>query len=115
MVGRGESRWRVVLPGCEMTRTQSEVRPSFVRSTRYRYCRRRISNGWCSDTCSLSSLRSQCVVGGRDGAPGEAEGRAGVAVAGVVLEIDDLLDCPAVVDAERLQRELRDGHAVDEQ
>ena len=45
----------------------------------------------------------------------EAEQRAGVAVAGVVLVFDDLLHRPAGVDAERLQLDLHDGHAVDEQ
>ena len=39
----------------------------------------------------------------------------GVAVAGVVLVFDDLLHRPAGVDAERLQFDLHDGHAVDEQ
>ena len=45
----------------------------------------------------------------------EAEQRARVAVAGVVLVLDDLLHRPAGVDAERLQLDLDDGHAVDEQ
>ena len=39
----------------------------------------------------------------------------GVAVAGVVLVLDDLLHGPARVDAERLQLDLHDRHAVDEQ
>ena len=39
----------------------------------------------------------------------------GVAVAGVVLVIDDLLHRPAGADAERLELDLDDGHAVDEQ
>ena len=45
----------------------------------------------------------------------EAEQRLGVAVAGVVLVIDDLLHGPARADAEGLQLDLHDGHAVDEQ
>ena len=45
----------------------------------------------------------------------EAEQRLGVAVAGVVLVIDDLLHGPARADAERLQLDLHDRHAVDEQ
>ena len=45
----------------------------------------------------------------------EAEERLGVAVAGVVLVIDDLLHGPARADAERLQLDLHDRHAVDEQ
>ena len=45
----------------------------------------------------------------------EAQQRAGVAVAGVVLVLDDLLHRPAGVDAERLEFDLDDGHAVDEQ
>ena len=45
----------------------------------------------------------------------EAEQRLGVAVAGVVLVIDDLLHGPAGADAEGLQFDLNDGHAVDEQ
>ena len=45
----------------------------------------------------------------------EAEERARVAVAGVVLVLDDLLHRPAGVDAERLELDLHDGHAVDEQ
>lgn len=45
----------------------------------------------------------------------EAEERAGVAVAGVVFVIDDLLHGPARVDAESLQLDLRDWHAVYEE
>ncbi len=45
----------------------------------------------------------------------EAEERARVAVAGVVLVFDDLLDGAAGVDAEGLEFDLHDGHAVDEQ
>ena len=45
----------------------------------------------------------------------EAQQRAHVAVAGVVLVLDDLLDRPARVDAERLQLDLHRRHAVDEQ
>ena len=45
----------------------------------------------------------------------EAEERAGVAVAGVVLVIDDLLDRAAGIDAQRLQFNLDDRHAIDEQ
>ena len=45
----------------------------------------------------------------------EAEERPGVAVAGVVLVFDDLLHGPAGADAEGLQLDLDDGHAVDEQ
>ena len=45
----------------------------------------------------------------------EAEQRLGVAVAGVVLVVDDLLHGPARADAEGLQLDLHDGHAVDEQ
>ncbi len=45
----------------------------------------------------------------------EAQQRPGVAVAGVVFVIDDLLHGPARVDAERLQLDLRDRHAVDQQ
>jgi hypothetical protein len=45
----------------------------------------------------------------------EAQQRAGVAVAGVVFVIDDLLHSPARVDAERFQLDLRDRYAVDEQ
>ena len=45
----------------------------------------------------------------------EAEQRPRVAVAGVVLVIDDLLHGPARADAERLQLDLHDRHAVDEQ
>jgi hypothetical protein len=45
----------------------------------------------------------------------EAEQRLGVAVAGVVLVIDDLLHGPARADAEGLQLDLHAGHAVDEQ
>ena len=44
----------------------------------------------------------------------EAEERARVAVAGVVLVIDDLLDGPAGIDAEGFEFDLDDGHAVDE-
>ena len=39
----------------------------------------------------------------------------GVAVAGIVLVIDDLLHGPARADAEGLELDLHDGHAVDEQ
>ena len=45
----------------------------------------------------------------------EAEQRVGVAVAGVVLVVDDLLHGPARADAEGLELDLDDGHAVDEQ
>ena len=45
----------------------------------------------------------------------EAEQRPGVAVAGVVLVVDDLLHGPAWADAKRLQLDLHTGHAVDEQ
>ena len=45
----------------------------------------------------------------------EAEERLGVAVAGVVLVIDDLLHGPAGADAEGLQLDLHDGDAVDQQ
>ena len=45
----------------------------------------------------------------------EAQERARVAVAGIVLVVDDLLDGAARVDAERLQFDLDDRHAVDEQ
>ncbi|OPZ61164.1 MAG: hypothetical protein BWY88_00346 [Synergistetes bacterium ADurb.Bin520] len=44
----------------------------------------------------------------------EAEERLGVAVAGVVLVLDDLLHGPARTDAEGLQLDLHAGHAVDE-
>ena len=44
----------------------------------------------------------------------EAEERLGVAVAGVVLVIDDLLHGPARVDAESLQLDLHAGHAIDQ-
>ena len=46
----------------------------------------------------------------------EAEERSRVAVAGVVLVLfDDLFDRAAGIDAERLQFDLRNRHAVDEQ
>ena len=45
----------------------------------------------------------------------ETEQRLGVAVAGVVLVFDDLLHGPARIDAEGLQLDLHDRHAVDEQ
>jgi len=45
----------------------------------------------------------------------EAEERAGVAVAGVVLVFDDLLDGPTGVDAERFQLDLDGRNAVYEQ
>ena len=45
----------------------------------------------------------------------EAEQRLRVAVAGIVLVLDDLLDRPAGGDVERLELDLYDGHAVDEQ
>ena len=45
----------------------------------------------------------------------EAQQRLGVAVAGVVLVIDDLLHGPARADAEGFQLDLHDRHAVDEQ
>ena len=45
----------------------------------------------------------------------EAEQRLGVAVAGVVLVVDDLLHGPARADAEGLQLDLHAGHAVDEE
>ena len=45
----------------------------------------------------------------------EAEQRLGVAVAGVVLVVDDLLHRPAGVDAEGLELDLDDGHAVDQE
>ena len=44
----------------------------------------------------------------------EAEEGPGVAVAGVVLVIDDLLHGPARLDAEGLQFDLNSGHAIDE-
>ena len=45
----------------------------------------------------------------------EAEECLRVAVAGVVLVIDDLLHGPARLDAEGLQLDLRDGHPIDEE
>ena len=45
----------------------------------------------------------------------EAQQRFGIAVAGVVLVIDDLLHGPARMDAERLQLDLHTGYTVDEQ
>ncbi len=45
----------------------------------------------------------------------EAQQRLGVAVAGVVLVVDDLLHGPARADAEGLQLDLHHRHAVDEQ
>jgi hypothetical protein len=45
----------------------------------------------------------------------EAEKRLGVAVAGVVLVIDDLLHGPAGADAEGLQFDLNSGDAVDQE
>ena len=45
----------------------------------------------------------------------EAQERARVAVAGVVLVFDDLLHGAAGVDAEGLELDLRGGDAVDEQ
>ena len=45
----------------------------------------------------------------------EAEERPGVTVAGVVLVIDNLFHGPARVDAESLQLDLHDRHAVDEE
>ncbi len=45
----------------------------------------------------------------------EAEQRFGVTVAGVVLVLDDLLHGPARTNAEGLQLDLHDRHAVDEQ
>ena len=45
----------------------------------------------------------------------EAQQRVGVAVAGVVLVLDDLLHGAARVDAERLQLDLHQRQAVDEQ
>ena len=45
----------------------------------------------------------------------EAEKRLGVAVAGVVLVIDDLLHGPAGADPKRLQLDLNDGDAVDQE
>ena len=47
--------------------------------------------------------------------PEEAEEGFGVAVAGIVLVIDDLLHGPARVDGEGFELDLDDGHAVDEQ
>ena len=44
----------------------------------------------------------------------EAQQRAGVAVAWVVLVLDDLLHRPAGVDAEGLEFDLHGGHAVDQ-
>ncbi len=45
----------------------------------------------------------------------EAEQRLGVAVAGIVLVVDDLLHRPARADAEGLQLDLHDGDAIDQQ
>ncbi len=45
----------------------------------------------------------------------EAEQRAGVAVAGIVLVFDDLLDGPSWIDAQSLEFDLNGGDAVDEQ
>ena len=45
----------------------------------------------------------------------KAEKRLGVAVAGVVLVVDDLLHGPARADAEGFQLDLNDRHAVDQQ
>ena len=45
----------------------------------------------------------------------EAEQRPGVSVAGVVLVVDDLLHRPSRADPERLQLDLRDGDAVDQE
>ncbi len=45
----------------------------------------------------------------------EAEQRPGVAIAGIVLVLDDLLHRPARADAEGLQLDLHAGHAVDEE
>src|SRR5271165_3458586 len=45
----------------------------------------------------------------------EAQQGLAVAVAGVVLVIDDLLHGPARADAEGLQLNLHDRHAVDEE
>lgn len=45
----------------------------------------------------------------------ETQQSLGVAVAGVVLVIDDLLHRPARADGQRLQFDLHHGHAVDEQ
>ncbi len=45
----------------------------------------------------------------------EAKERAGVAVAGVVFVINDLLHGPARIDAESLQLDLHDRHAVDKE
>jgi len=44
----------------------------------------------------------------------EAQQRAGVAVAGVVLVVNDLLHGPARVDAQRFQLDLHTRHTVDE-
>jgi len=45
----------------------------------------------------------------------EAQERAGVAVAGIVLVIDDLLHRSPGADAERLELDLNDRHAIHEQ
>ena len=45
----------------------------------------------------------------------EAEQRLGVAVAGVVLVVDDLLHGPARADCQGLELDLHHRHAVDEQ
>ena len=45
----------------------------------------------------------------------EAEERPCVAVTGIVLVINDLLDRSARVDAESLQLDLDDRHTIDEQ
>ena len=45
----------------------------------------------------------------------EAQQRAGVAVAGVGLVVDDLLHRPAGAEPQRLELDLHGGHAVDEQ
>ncbi len=59
------------------------------------------------------------VVGGvtvsNDEELDEAQERARVAVTGIVLVLDNLLNRAAGIDSERLELDLQDGHAVDQQ
>ncbi len=41
--------------------------------------------------------------------------RAGVAVAGIILVLHDLLDSPTWIDSETLELDLHHGHAIDQQ
>jgi hypothetical protein len=45
----------------------------------------------------------------------EAEQRAGVAVAGIILVLDNLLHGPSWIDAEALELDLHHRHAIDQQ